>query len=66
MSRIGRYALFAALPLLSDCASVIPEAGGARPGTAPPSAPPTAQQPSPAPSGPTRPYQPRPSTPPGA
>jgi membrane-bound lytic murein transglycosylase A len=58
--------LFAALPLLSACASVIPEAGGARPGTAPPSAPPTAQQPSPAPSGPTRPYQPRPSTPPGA
>ncbi|UNK80273.1 MltA domain-containing protein [Sphingopyxis granuli] len=66
MSRIGGYALLAALPLLSACASVIPEAGGARPGTAPPSAPPTAQQPSPAPSGPTRPYQPRPSTPPGA
>jgi len=65
VSRIGRYALLAALPLLSACASVIPEAGGARPGTAPPSAPSTAPQPPPAPSGPTRPYQPRPSTPPG-
>ncbi len=34
MSRIGGYALLAALPLLSACASVIPEAGGARPGCA--------------------------------
>ncbi|WP_374524882.1 murein transglycosylase A, partial [Sphingopyxis sp.] len=44
------------LPLLSACASVIPEAGGPRSGATPPST-----QPSPPPTGAPRPYTPRPS-----
>ncbi len=58
------YALIAVLPLLSGCASVIPDAGGNRPVvSAPAPAPtPTSSRPTPAP----RLYQPRPSDRPGA
>ena len=70
VNRIGRRwpagALLAILPLLSACASVIPDTGG-RPGGPPPSATtPARPTPVPAPTGPVRPYTPRPSTPPGA
>jgi len=47
------FALFAALPLLSGCASVVPAADNGRPATATPAPPPRAGTP--------RPYTPRPS-----
>ena len=59
-ARAFGFALLAALPLLSGCASVIPDAGGTgRPVTTAP----TPQRPAPAPA--PRPYQPRPSERPG-
>lgn len=57
-ARAFGFALLAVLPLLSACASVIPDTGSSRPGAT-----------APAPSRPTtapRPYQPRPSERPGA
>ncbi|KTE19361.1 MltA [Sphingopyxis sp. H050] len=56
-ARIFGFALLAAFPLLSACSSVIPDAGGPRPGTTPVTRP----APSPAPIGTPRPYIPRPS-----
>ncbi len=63
---VGFACLAIILPLLASCASVIPDAGGR--GTAPPPPRPTSATPAPAPvpSGPVRPYTPRPSTAPGA
>jgi len=55
-ARAFGFLLLAALPLLSACSSVIPEAGGPRPATPPP-----VTQAPPAPDGATRPYTPRPS-----
>lgn len=60
-ARAFGFALCAALPLLSGCASVIPDTGGPRPGATAP-----APTPSPRPTGAPRPYQPRPSERPGA
>ncbi len=60
-ARAFGFALCAALPLLSGCASVIPDTGGARPGATAP-----APTPSPRPIGTPRAYQPRPSESPGA
>ncbi len=58
-ARIFGFALLAAFPLLSACSSVIPDAGGPRPGTTPVTRP--APTPTPAPTGTPRPYTPRPS-----
>jgi membrane-bound lytic murein transglycosylase A len=61
--RCAGLALLLTVPLLSGCASVIPAAAGPRPAPATNPAP----TPTPAPTtGATRPYQPRPSVPPGA
>ncbi|WP_432769167.1 MAG: murein transglycosylase A [Sphingopyxis sp.] len=56
-ARAFGFACLAALPLLSGCASVIPDGGAPRPATSPP----VTAAPTPAPNGPVRPYQPRPS-----
>lgn len=47
------------VPLLAGCASVIPDSGGRVASGSPP--PPVTSKPTPTPSGPVRPYQPRPS-----
>lgn len=56
------FALLASLPALSACSSVIPDAGGGRVETTPRPVPaPTPAPTATAPTGPTRPYTPRPS-----
>ena len=57
-ARAFGFAALAFLPLLSACSSVIPDAGGPRPGTTPPAIKPS---PTPTSTGTPRPYTPRPS-----
>ncbi|MGN6692266.1 MAG: murein transglycosylase A [Sphingopyxis sp.] len=56
-ARISGFAILAVLPLLSACASVIPDTGGPRPGPTPPSVPSSSTPPT----GTPRAYTPRPS-----
>lgn len=63
--RCAGLALLLTVPLLSGCASVIPAAAGPRPAPATNPAPTPTPTPAPTTAAP-RPYQPRPSVPPGA